>query len=122
MAAQALAKRIRMDERFELRHQIVVVAERNLQIDTPLDGSEAELFEPADIGFVSFDQPIPGADRLHRLRPELLAQARHVSLQGFCRGPGGLAVPKLLDQAVAGDSLAGVQEQDREQLPLLTTA
>src|SRR4029077_962417 len=170
MAAEALAERIRVNERFELRHEIVVVAERELEVDTSLDARKPELVEAIDLvprevvvrevvrrgtapererlaqlrgcrgtlerpGFgeellesVRVEvfrrdlQPVTGSDRLHGFRPELLAQARYVSLQRLGRGLGRLAVPQLVDEPVAGHRLAGVQQHDREQLSLLPAA
>ena len=43
MGAQALVERMGMDERFELRHEVVVVAEGELEVDPPLDSCLAEL-------------------------------------------------------------------------------
>ena len=147
-----------------------MVPERELEVDAPLDTSEAELFEAIDlvlrevvVGEVGKCRPAPegerlaqlrhgrsrlertglgeeflvavrievpgrdvepvtGPDGLHRLRPELLAEARHVSLQRLGRGLGRLAVPQLVDQPVAGHSLACVQQQDCEQFSLLPAA
>src|SRR6266550_3710077 len=161
---------MRMDEGFELRHEIVVVAERKLEIDPSLGRDEAELVEPFDlvlgelvVGEIGKRRPAPkrkrlaqlrrsrntlersslvkellevaavsvvrrniqsiaGPDRVQRLLPELLAQARDVSLQRLGRGFRWLAIPQLLDQQVTGNSLSAVQEQNREEFALLTTA
>ena len=49
LAAQALAKRVLRDERLELRHQLVMAAERQLSVDAIFDRRETELLEPGDL-------------------------------------------------------------------------
>ena len=75
MAAQTLAERMGVDERFELRHEIVVMAERELEVDAPLDACEAELLEAIDlvprevvVGEVGECGPAPECKRLLELR------------------------------------------------------
>ena len=141
VAAQALAERMRANKRFELRDEVAMVAERELEVNPPLDAREAKLLETLDLVLgkvvvreVGQRRPAPerkrlvqlrssrpalersrfgkellevarvyvlgrdfqavaGSDRLHRLRPELFAKARDVSLQGLGRGVRRLAMP-----------------------------
>jgi hypothetical protein len=67
-------------------------------------------------------QEIPGRpshDRVASVARQRLTQLRDVHVQGL---PGGLRrrlAPELVDQPVAGDDGAGVEQQHREQGPLL---
>jgi hypothetical protein len=45
-----------------------------------------------------------------------------MDLERVVRGRRRIVGPQLLDQAVAGDDAIRVQQQDREQCPLLRTA
>ena len=49
LAAQALAKRVLRDERLELRHQLVVAAEREVSVDAILERRETQLLQPSDL-------------------------------------------------------------------------
>ena len=74
LAAQAFAKRVLRDERLELRHQLVMAAERQLSVDAILDRRETELLEPGDLALrerlvSQLGQRLPAPER------ERLAQA-----------------------------------------------
>jgi hypothetical protein len=56
------------------------------------------------------------------VRAERLAQPRDMDLEGVVRGRRRIVGPQLLDQAVAGDDAIGLQQEDRQQRPLLRTA
>jgi hypothetical protein len=45
-----------------------------------------------------------------------------MDLEGVVRGRRRIVGPQLLDQAVAGDDAIGLQQEDRQQRPLLRTA
>ena len=75
MGAQALVERMGMDERFELRHEVVVMAEGELEVDPPLDSCLAEPLETLDlalrevvVGEVGECGPPPECKRLLELR------------------------------------------------------
>ena len=51
LAAQALAQRVLGDQRLELGHDGVVIAEREVSVDALLERDDAKLFEPARLGF-----------------------------------------------------------------------
>ena len=168
LAAQALAKRVLRDERLELRHQLVVAAERQLSVDAILDRRETELLEPGDLALreclaSQLGQRLPAPERkrlaqagrplarivaLSRLRDQRLepgdvdlagrdpqeiagrarpdpigadqlAQGGDVPVQRGLRGSGRLLAPQRLDQLSAGHHLLAMQQQHREQRPLL---
>ena len=56
------------------------------------------------------------------LAPERLAEAGDVDLQRRASGLGRSRVPKLVDQAVAGDNPVGLEQEEREQRTLLDAA
>jgi hypothetical protein len=56
------------------------------------------------------------------LRLQRLAKLGHVHLQGVARGFGGGFRPQEIDQAVAGHDLVVVEQQQRQQRPLLGRA
>jgi hypothetical protein len=49
LAPQTLAKHVLCDQRLELRHQLVMAAERQLGVDAILDRREPQLLEPSDL-------------------------------------------------------------------------
>ena len=49
LSAQAFAERVLGDERLELRHQVVVAAERQVGVDPILERREPQLLEPSDL-------------------------------------------------------------------------
>ena len=64
-------------------------------------------------GWPGQDQAIAG-DRLQRL-----AQVRDVDLDGVGRGARWLLAPQEVDQAIGGDDLPDVQQEDRQHSALL---
>ena len=74
LAAQALAKRVLRDERLELRHQLVMAAERQVGVDAILDRRETELLQPGDLALRERLVPELG-QRLPAPERERLAQA-----------------------------------------------
>ena len=71
-------------------------------------GADAGVVRPV-IDF--FDAEAAGSERL--------AELRDVDLNALYGLRGRAAVPEVLDQAIARDDLVGVQEEQREQPPLL---
>ena len=170
MAAQSLAERVLANERLELRHEVVVPAERELELDASLDTGLAQLFEPFDlvpseivVGELGERGTTPQRERLTQRRKrigvletagvaeelfeaqrveiavvdpnevaagngldrgcaELFAQLRDEPLERFRSGLRRSPAPQLLDQAVARHRLVRVEEQEREQLPLVSAA
>ena len=80
----------------------------------PLEALQVELVRP-DVDDVARR---PGHDRLPACA-ERLAQLRDAYLERGRPGFRRLIAPELVDQAVAGDDLVRVQEEEREQGPLL---
>ena len=65
---------MRPDERFELRDEIVVMAERELEVDAPLGARKAQLLEPLDlvlrevvVGEIDQRRTAPQRERLAQL-------------------------------------------------------
>ena len=56
------------------------------------------------------------------VRAERLAEPRDVDLERVAGGGGRVVGPQLLDQPIAGHDAVGLQQQDREQRPLLGAA
>jgi hypothetical protein len=65
------------------------------------------------------DQHVAAIAGRHRVGAERLAQAGDVTLQRLRRSRGSLFAPELVDQAIARDNLAAMEDQDREQRALL---
>ncbi|GBC87637.1 hypothetical protein HRbin12_01653 [bacterium HR12] len=85
---------------------------------------EDPLLEPPSVDAVGLDaEQVPGGPCLdHRssvVGPQRPAELRDVQLDRVSRGPGRMLPPDQLDQSVRRDDLADVQEQDREDRPLL---
>ena len=53
---------------------------------------------------------------------ELLPEPRHIYLDALQRGAGRRLTPELVDQAIGGNNLVGVDEQQREQGALAPAA
>ena len=49
LAAQALAEHVLGDQRLELRHQLVMAAERQVGVDPILERGQPELLQPGDL-------------------------------------------------------------------------
>jgi hypothetical protein len=81
-------------------------------VEEPLEALEVEL-PLAD------PQPVAGRLRLDPLPAEQLAQLRDVDLQSFPTCFRRLLLPQRIDQPVGRDDLVRVQEQNRQQRPLL---
>ncbi len=64
---------------------------------------------------------VPGLDG-HPVRPERGAQPADVGVDGGAGGGGRVAVPQQVDEALGRDDTARVQQQDRQQAPLLAAA
>ena len=79
-----------------------------------------QALEPRRINAVGVDpEHVPGRLGHEELRPDDLAELGDEVLQRGRRRPRGFLAPDLVDQAVGGDDLAGVNEQRREQRALL---
>ena len=168
--AQSLAERVRANERLELRNEVVMPAERELELDPALDAGLTELLEPLDLAprevvvgeigkrgappqrkrltqrqerigvletagvleelfeaqgveiAVVDPNEVAAGHGLDRCRAELFAQLRDEPLERLRSGLGRPPAPQLLDQAVARHSLVRMEEQEREQLPLVPAA
>ena len=171
---QALAVRMRGDQRLQLAGHLGVTSELEVGVDSVLDRGEAQVVEPAafDLGEglsseLRQSRPAPERDRLAdrvrgavrsargergatvpdealeadqvdglRLHLEQVAgctrhegpvgqelpQAREIDLHARHRGLGRLVSPQLVDQPLARDHMVRVQDQQREQRPLLGTS
>jgi hypothetical protein len=82
-----------------------------------------ERLEPVDVELAWLD-PKHIATPLGEEQPiaQRLTQVRYVSLNELVRARGRLLAPELVDQAIRGNHLAPVQEQHRQQRPLLGRA
>jgi hypothetical protein len=85
LAAQAFAKHVLGDERLELRHQLVMAAERQVGVDAILERGQPELLQPGDLALrerfaVKIGQRLSAPER------ERVAQARR-PLDGIVAGP-----------------------------------
>ena len=79
-----------------------------------------ERLEPGHVELVRGDlQQITGRARPDPIGADQLAQGGDVSVQRGLRGSGRLLSPERLDQLRAGHDLLAMQEQHREQCPLL---
>src|SRR5581483_472602 len=79
--------------------------------------------EHASVDGVGVDtKAVSGADGLERLGSQALPDLRDVSLQRLAGGTRWVAAPQLLDEVVRRHDLVRMQEEDREQLPLLPAA
>jgi hypothetical protein len=85
-------------------------------------GLRNEPFEPLQVELSGPQaQHVAGCSGLEllRCRAERLPELRHPHLQRRHAGVGGLAAPEFVDQAVAGDDLADVEQKDRQHGALL---
>ena len=85
LAAQALAEHVLGDERLELRHQVVMAAERQVGVDAILERGEPQLVQPGDLALRERLAAEIG-QRLAVPQRERIAQARR---------PLGRIVPRL---------------------------
>jgi hypothetical protein len=80
--------------------------------DQPLEALEVEL--------AGLDRdPVAGAVRLDPVGADRLPEAVDVDLQRGRGRCGRLVAPECIDERVAGDDLAGAEEEGREQRALL---
>ena len=170
LSAQALAERVRGDERLELGDELVVAAERQVAVDALLERAQAQLLEAGDLAlrerlvvqvrqrlaapererleqtarplyrivqlprlrdqrlellqvdFVRRNvQQIPGRSRPDPICADQLPQGGDVPVQRGLRAFRRLFAPQRLDQLWSRDDLLAVEEQRREQRPLLGT-
>ena len=83
----------------------------------------AQALEHRDVQLVRFDvQHVAGRARGQPLGAELAPVAHDVALDALGRGGRRRLAPQLADQPVGGDDLVRVQQQERQQRPLLHPA
>ena len=159
--------RVLADQQLELADELGTRAKREIRLDPLLQGFDAKLLEPCDLGLrpglvgeLGQRLSSPERERLPqhpvrlrrggspRVRDELLepeqverprigtklvrrgggpdhvaaerpAELRDVLLQDLRRGGGRSSAPQIVDQAVTRHELVRVEEQDREERPLL---
>ena len=82
-------------------------------LQEPLESMDVDLLrcDPQHVA------PGPGQEQL--LRVEALTQPGDLDVEVVARGAGRPVGPQLVDHPVARDHLVGVQEQERDQRPLL---
>src|SRR6266550_720089 len=95
MGAQALVEGMSMDERFELRHEVVVMAEGELEVYPPLDSCLAEPLETLDlalrevvVGEVGECRPAPTVSIASG--PSCLRRLETYPCRALAAVPGGL--------------------------------
>ena len=129
LAAQALAKRVLGDERLELRHELVLAAERQVGVDPLLDGREALLLEARDLALgerlvaeVGQRLPVPERERLAQAGRPLLGIGQGARLPDEQLEPAQVDLARRDVQQVAGrprpDPLGADQLADGGDVPV----
>src|SRR5829696_1028185 len=84
---------------------------------------EREALEALSVKLAGVDvQHVASTARNHDVLAEPLAEARDVHLDGLSGRVGRLLAPQLVDQAVHGDGLAAVEQQDRQYSSLFASS
>ena len=82
-----------------------------------------QALEPAEVELLGLERKqVPLPTRLQTPVAERLAELRDVDVDAVEGARGRVFVPERVDQAVRGDDLAGAQEKECEQRPLLARA
>ena len=107
LAAQALAEQVLADERLELRHQVVMAAERQIGVDSILERGQPELIQPGDLALCE-PLAVKIGQRFSAPERKRLAQAR--------RPPDGIvAGPCLGDQRLKAGKV-DIARRDVQQI------
>src|SRR6476646_8431388 len=92
----------------------------------PLAGGGKQLPEAPGVQLIEVDPEavaaVCGLDRVVTVLSQRLAQLGDVDIDGLLRRRRWRRAPELVDQPLAGDELVSVQEQNRQDEPLLQPA
>ncbi len=114
---EGLVREVRQCRAPPQRQRLAQLGGGRLRVGRPRLGHE--LLEASEVELAGLDaqhvaRPVGGEPALS----QQLAQPRHVDLHGLRRGGRWRGPPELVDQAVGGDELVGLEQQQGEQRAL----